>query len=414
MMRALPTSAWLDQIEMQWPVDPIADALVAEIFADHALAVVNRVLQHLLANRDVAQLDHTHGVPQTVLAAMRDYFARVPSLELPAWADPEKVRRSQHLFLQHGLTSYLVLAGASLPECYLAGDIARVLGATHKLEDDVHRRVMETSQFVIDVIGTGDLTAREGSGWMAVHRVRLLHATVRHLILRRQAGLSGAGDSVGRRLVDGEHAAHPPNNQVLMALTLQTFAYVILRGLARLGLALSAQQNDDYIHTWSVIGHFLGIRDELLPGTYAQARDLFELLKHRQRAATTDGRLLTRHLLVFSRSMLPWYLGWAPRMLLCDLMSEADCDALGVRRLGALARTAQHAALRVLRAADRIEGAFAADLPAVLHLWEGVARRLLTRLSQLPPNEQRRIFSLPGHLPGTSARERAARVNQRA
>jgi hypothetical protein len=101
-------------------------------------------------------------------------------------------------------------------------------------------------------------------------------------------------------------------------------------------------------------------------------------------------------------------------MLTRDLMDEADCDALGVRRPGALARTGQHAALRALRAADRIAGAFAADLPAVLHLWEGVARRLLIRISQLPANEQRRIFSLPGHLPGTKARARAGGVSGRA
>ena len=45
---------------------------------------------------------------------------------------------------------------------------------------------------------------------------------------------------------------------------LLTFSYVMVRGWKHLGITLSSEEERAYLHCWNVVGHVLGIRDELL------------------------------------------------------------------------------------------------------------------------------------------------------
>lgn len=405
MMRELPTAATLDRLECEWPVDPKADALVAEMFEEHGLEAVSGLLQTLVDNDSVKHLSaETTSLSPRLLADVQDYLDDVGKLRLPAWADPERIDRSVNLFMQHGLASYMVLACSSLSECYLSRDIAMVLGATHRLDNDGHRRLIETSQFVLEVMKPGGLTSPTGDGLLVIHKVRLIHATVRHLVRERAQHQHQAhdrdhlGHRLAHRLAAGTYSERSPNNQTLLALTLQTFGYVILRGLNTLDVELTDEQQGDFIHTWSVVGHFLGIQDDLLPSDFAQARDLFELLKARQRAATPDGELLQASLLKYAAKLLPWYLRRLPRHLTCDLMSEADCAALGIKQPNWLGRLINAIPLWLARRLNRRYRILSRLDPSVQDTWEYLARRLLGRISSLPPSDQGRVYALPDHL----------------
>src|SRR5260370_1443314 len=56
----------------------------------------------------------------------------------PSWADPARIRTGERVFLRYGLTSFGILACASLPECSVLRDVAAVLGTTQRL--DAHAR----------------------------------------------------------------------------------------------------------------------------------------------------------------------------------------------------------------------------------------------------------------------------------
>jgi ER-bound oxygenase mpaB/B'/Rubber oxygenase, catalytic domain len=72
-----------------------------------------------------------------------------------------------------------------------------------------------------------------------------------------------------------------PCNQEELAYTLLTFGYVFLRGMRQLGLALPPSDEAAYLHLWNVVGHILGIRDELLPHSMDDAAALFDHIQYR-------------------------------------------------------------------------------------------------------------------------------------
>jgi hypothetical protein len=121
-------------------------------------------------------------------------------------------------------------------------------------------------------------------------KVRLIHATIRHLILRGapgQALASGAavaplaprGPSLQQTLyAHGWNSAQLglPCNQQELAYTLLTFSYVFLMGLRRLGLGLPQADEEAYLHAWNVLGHLLGIERGLMADDMDHAKALFE------------------------------------------------------------------------------------------------------------------------------------------
>ena len=153
--------------------------------------------------------------------------------------------------MDYGVLSVTMLFCASLPECYVVPDLAAVLHATGQLEDRAEHRIRTTGAMIFPVMMKGGLTSPDGSGIAQILKVRLIHATVRNLILRgspeaQASGLRAArsrlihpADSMARALhVHGWDLERCtlPNNQDELAYTLLTFSYVFLRGNAPLGI----------------------------------------------------------------------------------------------------------------------------------------------------------------------------------
>jgi len=159
------------------------------------------------------------------------------------------------------------------------------------------------------VMMEGGLTQPGGSGIAQVLKVRLIHATVRNLILRGSPTMAAAAmrfadaasvtgvipplasiqptDSMNHALyVHGWdlRGCALPNNQEELAYTLLTFSYVFLRSLRRLGIPFTPAEEEDYLHAWNVAGHFLGIRRDLMVETMDEAGALFARMQARGRA----------------------------------------------------------------------------------------------------------------------------------
>ena len=215
MMRRLPTSETLDRLEHAWPVDPLADPLIDRIFETHSVKAVSQVLHTCSAYDDVTTLSaDTCDLPTALLDEIHAYFDDARAVDLPTWADEAKISDASSVFLDHEFTTCLILASASLPECYVSSDIARVLAATHQLDDRVHRRIVETLRFLTIIMAPGSLTSGRREGLLTIHKVRLMHAAIRHLVrARREAGLAATAHHLSERLISGHHNDKSPINQ---------------------------------------------------------------------------------------------------------------------------------------------------------------------------------------------------------
>jgi hypothetical protein len=309
--RPVPTDADLDL--MQWVADPPADAAVAAILGDAGPAerlqrvdALNAVIRTWQDNQGIAAWRPDERLAALALAEpLERYLAE--ALALPPWAQPERIARAEKTFTDYGALSVTILFCASLPECYVVPDLAAVLHATGQLEDRAEHRIRTTGAMIFPVMMKGGLTAPAGSGVAQVLKVRLIHATVRNLILRGSpqaavaalrsanaptpsipplAHFAGAETMAQALHVHGWDlaACALPNNQEELAYTLLTFSYVFLRSMRRLGIALSREQEEDYLHAWNVAGHFLGIRRGLMVDTMAEAAELFARMQARGRA----------------------------------------------------------------------------------------------------------------------------------
>ncbi|KFI07540.1 oxygenase MpaB family protein [Massilia sp. BSC265] len=284
--------------------DPPADDAVARMLAGadgpHALAArvaaINREIVRWESNGGLARWAPGPDLDPQLGAALKDYLARCPAL--PDWADAAKIERAERLFMDMSMLSCTLLFCASLPECYVLPDLSAVLHAAGQLERHTDYRIRSTAAMIFPVMMRGGLTTPEGFGVAQALKVRLIHATIRYLILRGtqpQVGpeampplppLAPAGGGVYHVLyAHGWDSARDglPCNQEQLAYTLLTFGFVFLRGLRRLGLGLKRADEEAYLHAWNVLGHLLGIERELMAWTMEEAEARFAELQTRGR-----------------------------------------------------------------------------------------------------------------------------------
>lgn len=291
----------LDAMALQ--ADPLADKIIAAMVGPQAadgsltapglarLDQASQCMQQWRYNGELPAWAPAQGqTDPAVSAALRDYLAQ-GSL-LPDWADAAKVARAEALFMAEGPLSCTLLFCASLPQCYVLPYLARVLQISGQLDAHTESRVRKTASMVFPVMMKGGLMDPQGSGVAQVLKVRLVHATIRHLILRGDPSLirgtvpagAAAGSQTGMQQAMMNHgwdvtAGGLPCNQVDLAYTLLTFSYIFLKGMRTLGLGLQREDEEAYLHTWNVMGHVLGVRPELMAHTMDEATALFDSMQ---------------------------------------------------------------------------------------------------------------------------------------
>ena len=335
---------------MQHHADPLADQAIADLLgpwppgsvqADapqwQRLETINALFGQWKDNATLARWQAMPGpVPGaagTVDQSMADALNRyVQSAQLlPPWADAQKIERAEKLFMEHGALSCILLFCASLPECYVIPDLSAVLHTSGQLEQNAEYRIRSTAAMIFPVMMRGGLSDR-GAGVAQVLKVRLIHATIRNLILHGspqtavQQLLAGGTGQVAAQALPGRGGRQAmfqtlyargwdlqgnglPCNQEELAYTLLTFDYVFLRSLRRLGLGLRPADEEAYLHAWNVVGHVLGIERALMVDTMDQGKALMAQMQARGRAepVTPDPRpALGRALMQTMENSLPW------------------------------------------------------------------------------------------------------------
>ena len=354
--------------DMQHHADPLADKTIADILGDWPdgdlaadapqwarIETVNRLLSQWVDN---ASLTHWTAQGDGVDRAMSDalnHYVKTAQI-LPPWADATKIERAEKMFMEHGALSCILLFCASLPECYVIPDLSSVLHTSGQLEQNAEYRIRSTAAMIFPVMMHGGMGER-GAGVAQVLKVRLIHATIRNLILHgspqsaiAQLLAGGAGNIAPQALLTqgGRQAMFQtlyargwnlkgkglPCNQEELAYTLLTFGYVFLRSLRRLGIGLPHADEEAYLHAWNVVGHVLGIERALMVETMDQGQALMAQMQARGRAAPVvpDPRpALGQALMRTMENSLPWpVVKPFPQLMTRYLCGRATASDLGL------------------------------------------------------------------------------------
>jgi uncharacterized protein (DUF2236 family) len=285
--------------------DALGDATVAAVFKAGDTAAVARLFATLM--RD----DQNPGdLPAPVL----DYLKQTGDIIARA---PESVAAGEQLFAEHGPEVMMLLCCYSLPSSYAARKGVQVLHRTAYLAKRPNRRLFETAQFIVDVLTPGGL-GPGGRGIRTAQKVRLMHASIRHLI-RNDAAAPWDAKELG-----------VPINQEDLLGTLMTFTWLILDGLARLGVRLTPQEQQAYLDAWLAVGRLMGVEPELMPRTVADAKATTELIERRQVAESPQGREMTAALLGMMQTNMPHPFKSMPGCLIREFLPSNVATFLGI------------------------------------------------------------------------------------
>lgn len=280
------TGRWTDSLldAARQKGDPPAARLIDDLCAAGEKGTLHSLMGVLLENDALPPID---------AEPLRMFLEETRSL--PDWADLDLIAAGQSLFRRWGPQICMCLFFASLPSSYAGANGVKALYLTARLETDTQRRILETSQFVLDVMEPGSLLDPDGYGVRSAQKIRLIHAVVRHLI--------------------EDHAAQTPNlwdetwgvpiNQEDLAGTLLTFSWLIVDSLGKVGAEVTPGEAEAYLHTWNVIGHLLGIDGDLLPRDMRDAAALLDTIQVRQFAPSKEGRAMAAALVRLMQGLIP-------------------------------------------------------------------------------------------------------------
>ncbi len=248
----------------------------------------------------------------------------------PAWADAELIQEGQRVFGEFGPQLGMGLFMASLPADYGFAKGVQALARTARLSRDPKRRYVETGQMIIDAMTPGALEPGKG-GYRTVRHVRLMHAAVRHVLLR--PGEIDDGSVGATKVPPWDKALGVPINQLQLLGTLFSFGVQGVESLARSGVRLSADRAEAYIHVWNLVGHQIGILDDLLPLSLEDSEALWERGKRKEYGPTDEGKELTAAAIECMRELFGFsHMPGLPATGIRFYLGDETADMLGVPR----------------------------------------------------------------------------------
>lgn len=256
--------------------DPLGDALARDILAG--------------APREPFETALAKGIDAVPnpSPALRAFFEAVD--RVPDWVDPRKLRLGARTYQRTGQSMMFVLSAWSLMNGYHSSAAVKPLMATGQLDAAAPRRLAETGRFLVEVCQTNGLE-RFAPGFQTAVRVRLMHAIVRQLLLRKG---NWRTDDWGL-----------PINQADMVGTVIEFSLLFLEGCRVMGFHFEPRESEAVVHLWRYVGHLSGVDPELLEELSTEARGVrfAELVKLVQPGPDQDSIDLAAALRVVPRRL---------------------------------------------------------------------------------------------------------------
>ncbi len=314
--KELPINNWtVDFLESKRNVqDKEADEVIAKIFDKSNPEAINSFYHYIHRTSET--------LPDDLPDYIKNYFNN--NVALPEWTNPLLLKKAEEFYMDHGGIISLVLCTKSLPECYACAKGAQVLYETGRLSEKngslqaFTRRIAETSQFIINVMSPRALNAN-GLGIRSAQKIRLIHAAIRHYIHKKGWDTEKYGC---------------PINQEDMAGTLMSFSVLVLEGLETLGVKVTETEKEAYFHAWRVIGHYMGLDDDLLPNNVEDGFKLGYMIFDKEKEPSKAGEELTKSLISFMSLNRPSnLLHFVVNDLLRMMMGNETADLLKVPKI---------------------------------------------------------------------------------
>ncbi|MFJ9692211.1 oxygenase MpaB family protein [Kitasatospora sp. NPDC101183] len=259
--------------------DELADAVVATLFERGEVGKFNTLMRYV----STVGTPLPDGLPEVA----REYLHTTSAP--PAWVDWGEMEKARLFFVDNNVHISTALSFASMPACYVVPHVARLLSATHGLNYP-SRRMAETGQFTVYLMQPDAFEA--GSRFIpAAQKVRLLHASIRHHLLREDRwDVAALGTPICQEdMIGGQ----------------MFFSMLVLDSLHRLGIHMTTEGAESYYYAWRVVGAMLGVDQDAVPTTLEDARQFLDLYMIRHMGPSEEGAHLTRQLIDLYEEVVP-------------------------------------------------------------------------------------------------------------
>ncbi|WP_338702595.1 oxygenase MpaB family protein [Streptomyces sp. Q6] len=233
-------------VDPEYVWDDEVDRLVASLIDSGQVPAVNTAMESWVNNGDPLPT----GLPADLTAYLRTVN------KLPDWADPVKLaraadfnrRKDTYLFVLYGL-------GSGIMSTVIPREARSVYWSAGGA--DMQDRAAKTFTFGYDL---AQLKGFEPSGQFVVtaNKTRLVHAGVRHLLPRSPQW---------RAVTDQEI----PISNADILVTFHSLGTFVRRKLLDWKVPFPAADQEAFLHSWQVALHLLGVRDEYIPASWAEA-----------------------------------------------------------------------------------------------------------------------------------------------
>jgi hypothetical protein len=367
IMTPILNDAYLDK--MRAIGDKYADGIVDDLIATRQLESAEHLMNTLVRNET-----HPPGQLPPELITFLNKTDSVSSQEL------QSIKKGQRLFSRYGHIILLILVCGSLPTAYAGRRGVKVLYGTKRLLICPNRRLWETAQMVVDVMGPGGFSGK-GKGIRTAQKVRLMHAAIRHIVLA-ESDPPWDVEQFGR-----------PVNQEDTAGTLLVFSAFVLDRLEKLGVWVDPEEKASYFRAWQIIGRIMGIRPELIPANLSEAAELDALIWKRQQGSSPEGRAMLNALLGFLKKDTPLPLRWAPGATIRYLLPPTAADMIGVpeHRIGRLF-------IGLIAKLNRIVNRLLGPSGIPSFFFHSFGLRVVNWLIKVDRGPARAKFNIPSHL----------------
>ncbi|WP_306362910.1 oxygenase MpaB family protein [Nocardia sp. CC227C] len=288
--------------------DAEADPVIARVIDSGEVSRVNELLRTWTRNGQP--------LPAGLPTELRDFmeYAR----QMPHWTDPAKLTTAVDFNKKRGLYLGVLYGLASGMMSTVIPKEARAVYYS-KGGHDLRDRISKTAKLGYD-IGTHNAYAPDGEMVVTCVKTRLAHAGVRHLLPQSPHWKAMATEDI-------------PISQNDMMVTWHSLPTTVMKHLTAWRVPIPAHESDAFLHSWQVAAHMLGIHDEYIPNSWAEADSQAAQVLDPIIAVTPEGAKLADRLLGLGNQLdlsivTRPVLGAFTRFLLGDEIA----DGLGIPR----------------------------------------------------------------------------------
>jgi hypothetical protein len=227
--------------------DEEADPVIAGVIERGETAQVNALLRGWSRN--------SQPLPDGLPNELRDFIEH--ARQLPSWADPAQLKAAVAFNKKRG--TYLGVAYG-----FVSGMMSTVI--PHEAHAvyysrggaDMKRRISRTAKFGYDIGSLGAFHEPNGQMTVTAVKTRMAHAGVRHLLPQSPHWTGVADQDI-------------PISQRDILVTWHSLPTSVMRSMRKWGVKVPTGEANAFLHSWQVAAHMLGVKDEYIPATWADA-----------------------------------------------------------------------------------------------------------------------------------------------